>query len=83
MEEEFTVAFLIAEGSDTLEDDIYQYTMALTEAGFSMYEEEAGYVSEGIMFIKEAEVNGESCILIVELVDYFNAFAIAVYTKTE
>ena len=48
-----------------------------------MYEEEPGYADQGIMFIKGAEINDTECILVVELVEYYCAFAMAVYTLTE
>ena len=83
IEDEITCAFLLAEASETLEDDYFAYSLKLIEAGFMMYEEEVGYVGEGIMFIKEAVVNDTPCILIVELVEFGEAFAIAVYTITE
>lgn len=78
-EDEITFALLLAEGSETLEDDIFVYAYQLMDAGYILYEEEVGYVGEGLMFLKEVEVNGESHILCVELVDYNGAFAVVVY----
>ena len=78
-EDEITFALLLAEGSDTLEDDIFVYAYQLMDAGYILYEEEVGYVGGGLMFLKEVEVNGEAHVLCVELVDFYGAFAVVVY----
>ena len=78
-EDEITFALLLAEGSETLEDDIFVYAYQLMDAGYILYEEEVGYVGGGLMFLKEVEVNGEAHILCVELVDFYGAFAVVVY----
>ena len=79
LEEEITVAFLFAEGSDTLDEDLSLYANELTKAGYSLYEEEPGYIGEGVMFLKEIIINNESHLLAIELVDFYSAFAIAMY----
>lgn len=78
-EDEITYALLLAEGSETLEDDIFLYAYQLMEAGYVLYEEDYGFVGGGLMFLKEVEVNDEYHILAVELVDFYGAFAIVVY----
>ena len=79
IEDEITFAFLYAEAKETFEDDFFLYAYSLIEAGYMMYEEEEGYAMGGIMFLKEAKINDEAHVLVVEIFEYYDAFGIAVY----
>ena len=79
MQEEITCVLLLAEGSSTIEDDLANYGGALIDAEYQIYEEEAGYIFGGTMFIKGVEVNSEEHVLVVEVFDYYGMFGIAIY----
>ena len=79
MEDEITLAFLLTEGSETLNDDLYDYAYALIDAGYTLAEDEPGFVYGGYMFLKEVTINDESHVLAVEIFQYYEAFGIAIY----
>ena len=79
MEDEITLAFLLTEGSETLNDDLYDYAYALIDAGYTLAEDEPGFVFGGYMFLKEVTINDESHVLAVEIFQYYEAFGISIY----
>ena len=78
IEDEINVGFLFAEGSETLVEDLLAYENDLINAGYVLADE-IGFVGEGKMFLKQINVNNTNHILAIELVEYFSAFAIAMY----
>lgn len=78
IEDEINVGFLFAEGSETLVEDLLTYENDLINAGYVLADE-IGFVGEGKMFLKQINLNNTNHILAIELVEYFSAFAIAMY----
>lgn len=76
--EEEGVLYFMAEGSSTLDDDVYAYYMSLENAGYEFISEEGDIVG-GILCAKAVTVNDEECVLAVEFLNYEGFFAILFY----
>ena len=77
LSEEPEYVFFAAEASETIDDDIFAYYLALMDAGYFISEEEG--MNGGVMGLKEIEVNGESHVLVVEFLEYEGMFCVLVY----
>ena len=77
LSEEPEYVFFAAEASETIDDDIFAYYLALMDAGYIISEEEG--MNGGVMGLKEIEVNGESHVLVVEFLEYEGLFCVLVY----
>ncbi len=79
VEDEITFVLLTAELKGDFDDEAASYGNKLIENDYQLIEDEEGYVFGGYMFAKLVEIDDEAHVLVVEVFNYFGAFAVAIY----